>query len=165
MHKLSAGRCFPAVVHVAIKNTRRLSQSSAQPQLSASTLCDVLTLRVATTKASLTAGRSDMCWPRLCLARTTSLKGGLRPDSSASLLSVTARSGSITRPRCSQQQQHTGDQRGVSNTCQLCVVNTSRLSAHAAHLGKTHRPWQQTSSAPLCCFASQQQPNALPSPA
>lgn len=64
------------------------------------TLCDVLTLRVATTKASLTAGRRGMWRPCLCRARTTSLKGGLRPERRASLLSVTVRSGSTTRPRC-----------------------------------------------------------------
>lgn len=75
--------------------------------------------------------------PALCLARTTSLKGGLRPDSRASLESVTVRSGSTTRPRCThsdgQRQQlavpqsrlevscYEDQQLGATTLCSLCT--------------------------------------------
>ena len=53
-----------------------------------------------TTKLSETACRTRILRPSLARARTSKRKGGLRPDSMASELSVTYTSGSAVDPLC-----------------------------------------------------------------
>ena len=76
-----------------------------------------------TTKPSDTACRMRMGRPSVAMARTRRRNGGLRPDSMASELSVTCRSGNCADPLCTG----TGESAGVSHELgwrklHLCVV-------------------------------------------
>jgi len=75
--------------------------------------------------------------PVLCLARTTSLKGGLRPDSRASLESVTVRSGSTTRPRCTHSNRQ-GQQLAVINSLEASSSESQQLGGPSSRLHGCH---------------------------